>query len=280
VTNICGLSCSFCPPKTTPNTTMSKGFFEKILSELAPYTQELSLHVMGDPLSLSNLADYLDIAHQKNFRVMLTTSGFLIPHHPADTLFHPAIRQLNISLNSYNKNTTRLTPDAYFGPIIALCHTKIREFPAPFVNLRLWNLDEAGGDAEYNRSVFARLYAAFGTTLEATLAQTPGIKSIRLASKVLLHFERYFQWPSLQNPPTGDGACGGLISQIAILSNGDVVPCCLDGEGVMALGNLSDTPLAAVLAAPRAQAIISGFQNQKAAEELCRRCSYKSRFAD
>jgi len=276
ITNICGLACTFCPPKVTPTATMPLPLFEKTMDQLKPYTREVALHVMGDPLTLSNLYVYLDIAHAKGFRVMLTSSGFLIPKHTASTLFHPAIRQLNISLNSYNKNTTDLTPEEYFDPIIALCRRKVSENRELFINLRLWNLSGDDGEADYNREVFKRLDAAFGTDLTHAAPE----KSIRLDSKVLLHFDRYFRWPNLKNEWVGDGYCHGLISQVGVLANGDVVPCCLDGEGVMRLGNLADSPLSTILVSPRATAIIEGFKASKAVEPLCQHCSYKSRFSD
>lgn len=258
---------------------MSLELFDTVLEQLAPYTREIACHVMGDPLTLSNLKSYLNAAHTHGFRVTLTTSGFLIPRHDNQTLLHPAIRQLNISLNSYNKNSTRLSLEAYLDPIIALCGAKLRQTEEMFINLRLWNLDEESSDREFNDAVFARLNAAFGTQLTAPDLSASRPDSVRLERKVLLHFDRYFTWPSLKNDLVGDGYCHGLVSQIGILATGDVVPCCLDGEGVMRLGNLSHTPLAAILASPRACAITKGFKNAQAVEELCRRCSYKSRFA-
>ena len=276
LTNICGLACTFCPPKSTPNTTMSLALFESTLVQLAPYTKEIACHVMGDPLSLSNLKAYLDLAHTRGFKVNLTTSGFLIGRHDCTTLFHPAVRQINISLNSYDKNTTRLPLESYLDPILTLCRAKLTEAPELFINLRLWNLDEAQSDAAYNRELFARFDAYFGTTLTGY----SGIEkeSVRLENKVLIHFDRYFQWPSLENEIVGDGTCHGLISQIGILADGRVVPCCLDGEGIMALGNITHTPLEKILNTPRACAIRDGFRASKAVEELCRRCHYKTRF--
>lgn len=276
LTNICGLACTFCPPKTTPNTTMSPELFESVLLQLAPYTKEIACHLMGDPLTLSNLKSYLDLAHTHGFKVNLTTSGFLIGRHDHATLFHPAVRQLNISLNSYDKNSTRIALDDYLEPILALCRTKLTEAPELFINLRLWNLDEPQSDAVYNRELFARFDAYFGTAVTDHTGTEKA--SIRLDNRVLIHFDRYFRWPSLQDEIVGDGPCHGLISQVGILADGRVVPCCLDGEGIMTLGNLARTPLAEILNTPRACAIRDGFKASRAVEELCRRCHYKTRF--
>jgi radical SAM protein with 4Fe4S-binding SPASM domain len=101
-----------------------------------------------------------------------------------------------------------------------------------------------------------------------------------LASKVLLNFDDYFEWPSLSNPIYGDGYCGGLDSHFAILSDGKVVPCCLDYEAVIELGDLKHQSLCEILSSNKACAIKEGFKQSMAVEELCQKCSYKSRFIE
>lgn len=280
VTNICGLACSFCPPKLHPSKTMPLPFFEKVLTQLRGRTKELAFHVMGDPLTLSNLDTYLDLAYREGFEVALTTSGYYLNRNSFETLFHPAVRQINISLNSYNKNSLNLTFDDYIDAVLKLCAEKVARHPRPFVNLRLWNFDEGFSEAAFNTMLFERLGAFFNIPLDPDALHAERPRSLRLDAKVLLHFDSYFEWPSLNSPHQSDGSCYGLKSHIGILADGTVVPCCLDGDGVIALGNLHDTPLSDVLASERAQAIRRGFSQGKAVEELCRRCSYKTRFND
>jgi len=257
---------------------MSLEFFESILDQLQEYTNEIALHVMGDPMVLSNLTDYLECAQKYNFKVMITTSGFYLDAVRRQTLFHPCVRQVNISLNSFNKNSVSRTFEAYIEPILALCDEKLSHSSDFFINLRLWNLDEEHSESAFNEQLFGVLERHFG--LERLATSISGERqSIRLASKVLLHFDRYFQWPSLQNEVVGDGYCHGLSKQIAILCDGCVVPCCLDGEGVMKLGNLHETNLGKILSSKRAIAITQGFANTIAHEELCQKCSYKDRFS-
>jgi len=126
--------------------------------------------------------------------------------------------------------------------------------------------------------LFETIESFFDTKIDVDTIYKDKLKSLRLASKVLLNFDNYFEWPSLQNTHDSDATCHALKSHIGILANGTVVPCCLDGEGVINLGNLHDTPLKEVLSTNKTQAIIEGFKNHKAVEELCRKCSYKDRF--
>lgn len=280
VTNICGLACSFCPPKLHPSKTMPLPFFEKVLSQLQGYTKELAFHVMGDPLTLSNLHEYLDISQEKGFKVTLTTSGYYLKKSSFETLFHPAVRQINISLNAYNKNSLNLTFDDYMDSVLDLCTEKLSNHPKPFINLRLWNFDEECSEADFNTMLFKRLQDAFEIQLDTEQLYKDRSKSLRLASKVLLHFDSYFEWPSLNSSHDTQGTCYGLKSHIGILADGTVVPCCLDGDGVINLGNLHESSLKDVLDSKRAVDMREGFEKGQAVEELCKKCSYKDRFTE
>lgn len=278
ITNICGLACSFCPPKTNPSKSMPLDLFEKILLQLQAYTKILAFHVMGDPLTLSNLEDYLDIADKYGFEVELTTSGYYLGKTKVETLFHKTVRQLNISLNSYNKNSLNMSFDEYIQNVLDACLHKLEYHPKPFINLRLWNLDNSYSEAEYNKLLFEKLGSFFKSKIDEKEIYESRVKSLRLASKVLLNFDSYFEWPSLSSTHESDATCHGLKSHIGILANGTVVPCCLDGDGIIALGNLADTRLEDILNSKRARDMIDGFKNAKAVEELCKKCSYKDKF--
>lgn len=280
VTNICGLACSFCPPKVNSSKTMSLQFFEKVIEQLRPYTKTLAFHVMGDPLTLSNLQEYLDLAYKYGFEVELTTSGYYLEKTKIQTLFSKSVRQLNISLNSYNKNSLNMTFDKYIDTVLHICSQKIEHYPKPFINLRLWNLDNLLSESLYNRMLFEKLSSFFCIDLDENEIYKNKTASIRLAPKVILHFENYFEWPSLNSTHDSHGRCYGLKSHIGILANGTVVPCCLDGDGIIDLGNLNISSLEEILNSKRAKDMVEGFKNSKAVEELCRKCSYKDRFKE
>ena len=278
LTNVCGLRCSFCPTKNLPSTTMSLEFFDSIVKQAKKYTNEIACHVVGDPLTLSNLKEYLDIIHKYKMKALLTTSGYFMRKHSYKTLFHPSIKQINISLNAFNKNDTSISFEQYMKPILELCHEKVKQKKEIFINLRMWNLDEIMSEKEFNTILFNRLESEFSVKLELDSLDIKEKKSIRLDNKVLLHFDNYFEWPSLQNIVYGHGTCQGLSSHIGILANGDVIPCCLDLEAVMKLGNLHNSSLEDTLYDSRATDMIDGFKEAKCSEEMCLRCSYKNRF--
>jgi len=257
---------------------MSLAFFESVVLQAKAFTREIACHVVGDPLTLGNLREYLDVLHRHQMRAILTTSGYFMKKHTTETLFHPALKQINISLNAFNKNDTRISFEQYMEPILALVHQKVQMKKEIFINLRIWNLDEVMSEAVFNQKLFRLLEKEFDCTLDLQSLNPQENKSLRLVHKVRLHFDHYFEWPSLENPLYGHGSCQGLDSHIGILANGDVVPCCLDSEGVMLLGNLTQSSLEAILQTKRAQAMRKGFSQGVCSEEMCLRCAYKDRF--
>jgi len=278
ITNICGLKCSFCPTKALQDKRMNLEFFESIIKQAKAFTSEIACHVVGDPLTLSNLKEYLDIIHRYNMRTVLTTSGYFMKKHGYETLFHPSVKQINISLNAFNKNDTSFTFEQYMKPIMDFCHEKIKRKEESFINLRMWNLDEVMSEEHFNLKLFEMLNREFNKEIKLKDLNPKEKKNIRLGYKVLLHFDNYFEWPSLSNTNYGHGRCQGLTSHIGILADGKVIPCCLDNDGIIELGDLNRESLEEVLKSKRATEMIDGFKNGFCSEELCLRCSYKERF--
>ena len=278
LTNICGLRCSFCPSKELPNTTMELAFFEEVVKEAKGFTHEIACHVVGDPLTLRNLDKYLDIIHKHKMKAMLTTSGYFMKKHSFETLFHPAVKQINVSLNAFNKNDTSISFEQYMKAILALCHEKVKQEKEIFINLRMWNLDEIMSEKKFNSELFRLLEKEFKVVLDLKSLDPKEKKSIRLENKVLLHFDNYFEWPSLKNKNYGHGTCQGLSSHIGILANGDVIPCCLDNDAVMKLGNVKEQSLKEIVHAKRATDMREGFNLGHCSEEMCLKCFYKDRF--
>jgi radical SAM protein with 4Fe4S-binding SPASM domain len=109
-----------------------------------------------------------------------------------------------------------------------------------------------------------------------------GGDSMRLQGRLFLEFGDRFDWPDPYAPSIGvndDCFCHGLRDQIGIHVSGDVVPCCLDAEGYVNLGNLFESELEDILNNPRARAIYDGFTRRRAVEDICRRCGYAKRFS-
>lgn len=279
VTNCCNLACSFCHRTGRAKAFMSPVVFAEILERLKGYTEFISLHVLGEPLLHPDFTQLLAISHHFGFQVNLTTNGTLLARHRTSLLAAPALRQISISLHGLAQ-VEQGEADLYLDEIVNFSKEASRS-TSLYISLRLWNLRD-GADEEavaWNDRLLERLTAAFGAPALRGL-DLKAERGVPLAPRVFLNPELQFVWPHPSAPDRGGhGYCRGLRDHLAILVDGTVVPCCLDAEGVLALGNLLQKPLDAILAGPRARQMHEGFGHQWLIEPLCRRCTYRLRFA-
>lgn len=279
ITNICNLKCTFCPPKIKPNGVMSLEDFDDINKQLKPYTKELAYHIVGDPLVLRNLNEYLDISLKHDLKVNITTTANKISSNDYNALMNKTIKQINFSINSYNANSHKKSLDEYLNPILDFVKYAQEKSHEYFINFRIWNLDESKSAREFNTQVFKKVNEYFNTDINIDDVYTQRPKNIRIAKKLFFNFDEYFNWPSLENDFVSDkGFCYGLDSHFGILTSGEVVPCCLDQNACINLGNTNTSQLKDILSSTRVKTIQDGFKVGKVVEELCQKCEYRTRF--
>lgn len=267
ISNVCNLSCAFCPGTKRPKGRMTPDAFRALAPKLRPYTDFLYFHLMGEPLCHPDLAEFLEIAHTHGFKVILTTNGTLLARQQELLLSAPAVHKINISLHAFEANDLSVPFETYLADCLAFGKAAGGE---KIVVYRLWN---QGGADRKNEEILTALRAAF----PAPWVTEP--RGTRLAPKTYLEHGDKFDWPDLSAPDGGEEVfCYGLRDQLGILCDGSVVPCCLDHEGDLALGNAFTQNLEEILGSPRAKAIYNGFSHRQATEELCRRCGYARRF--
>lgn len=270
ITNACNLHCSFCPGTGREKRFLSPQEFRVLAGRLRPCVTYLYLHVMGEPLLHPELGELLEIAAELGFRVCLTTNGTLLPQRSPLLLGAPALHKVSVSLHSAEGSGIPDLP-GYLDGVWDFARAASRA--GVICALRLWNI---GGREARNEEIFAFLSARLGAH-PLSLPQ-PRAGSWRLEERLYLERAEKFDWPELTAPETGTRFCLALRDQIAVLADGTVVPCCLDHEGDIPLGNLLTQTLEEILASPRARNIYDGFSQGKPAEALCRRCGFATRF--
>lgn len=267
ISNVCNLNCSFCPGTKRKPKVMTEEEFSCLLPKLRPYTDFLYFHLMGEPLCHPDLEVFLRLAGEAGFNVILTTNGTLLARHQQMLLASPALHKVNISLHAFEANDLSAPFEAYLRDCFRFGQAAQGK---KLICYRLWN---HGGAEELNTRILADLRSCF----PAEWVQER--RGIRIADKVYLEDGDKFDWPDLAAPAVGEHVfCYGLKDQIGVLCDGTVVPCCLDHEGNIPLGNLFTEEMDEILDSPRTKAIYEGFLNGVAAEELCRRCGYAKRF--
>lgn len=267
ISNLCNLKCSFCPGTKRQPRRMTSEEFSSLLPKIRPYTDFIYFHLMGEPLCHPELENFLSIAHQFGFRVIITTNGTLLPRVQNILLSASALHKINISLHAFEANDCPIPFDIYLDNCFDFGNASAGK---KLVVYRLWN---QGGKEELNGKILDKMRQFFP---ESWIVERQGT---RIAHRTYLEYGDKFDWPDL-SIPEGDAPqfCYGLRDQLGILCDGTVVPCCLDHEGDIALGNLFTQDLEEILQSSRAQAIYNGFTNKEAIEPLCRRCGYARRF--
>lgn len=265
ITNICNMACSFCHGHSREKRQMTKEEFAHILQKLTGKTEYIYYHLMGEPLTHPELPVFLQMAAERGFKSVITTNGTLLDK-VGDSL-HP-LHKVNISLHSFEKGDTA-THEKYLAKIVKFAETATEK--GILVSLRLWNdgCDDTK-NAETERYLRQNLPGQW----------KQNTRGYRIREKLYLEWDRRFLWPDKAAPLDNESVfCYGLRDHFGILCDGTVVPCCLDSDGVIALGNVFREELSDILDSPRARAMVEGFSCRRPSEDLCRRCGYAQRFS-
>ena len=280
IVNTCNLKCSFCPTPERPAHHMTPADFARLAESLAPMTREVVLHLLGEPLSHPEFGRILDAAAAVSLPVNVVTNGLLLAGDRVEALLRPVVRQVSVSLQSFGNNY----PDRDVGPYLA----KIKRFtdrafmerPDLYVNLRFWDLAGAAAtETNHNqelRRTLAEMYQFSWSDVQVDVRRR---KSHRIQGRLYLHFDSRFTWPDIKaEKKQTTGHCHGLTGHFGIHADGTVVPCCLDHNADIPLGNALMQPITEILSSPRARTMREGFAKGVLTEDLCKTCGYIERF--
>ena len=270
ITNVCNLDCSFCHKTARAKKLMSEDEFNWLLGRIEGRARYLFFHLMGEPTLHPLLPRFIEAARQRGFLPAITTNGSLLAERGEALLSSPPYK-ISISLHAPEANAA-FSDENYLKTCLSFAKDAAAQ--GVIIALRLWNL----GSGADNAPILDALHATF----PGEWRDIRGGASQRLSERIFLEWGERFDWPDPALPacdPDADLFCYGLRDQIGILVDGTVVPCCLDADANLALGNLFDTELDEILSSPRARAIYDGFTRRRAHESLCRKCGYAKRFS-
>lgn len=267
ISNICNLSCSFCPGTTRKPKRMNTEEFKTVLNKIKPYTDFIYFHLLGEPLCHPDLAEFLKIAEEMKFMVIIITNGTLLSKNKDILLNSKSHYKTVISLHSFEANDNNIPFEKYLEDCFSYAKSAENK---KIVVLRLWN---KGGKDSLNDKILNSLENYFPKPWVEDRLDT------RIGKRVFVQYGDKFDWPSLESNNIDEKIfCYGLRDQIGILADGTVVPCCLDNNGEINLGNIFEKDLEEIINSERAQKIYNGFSNRNACEELCKRCSVVRKF--
>ncbi|MBQ3489636.1 MAG: radical SAM protein [Clostridia bacterium] len=268
ITDICNRSCSFCPGTKRAPRRMTESEFRIIAEKLKSVTKYLYFHVMGEPLTHPLLPDFIRIANENGYHPAVTTNGTLLASK-GKVLVEAGIYKVNISVHSFEDGKAE-DYLRYIEDCLDFADYASRN--GVLTVLRLWN---QGFDGGRNIKTEALIHERFPNEW------TRGKRGARIRDKLHLEYDTRFTWPDMEACDMGNSVfCYGLKDHFGILCDGRVIPCCLDREGAVTLGNIleNDVSVEEILSSPRALAMRRGFTERRATEELWRKCGYARRF--
>jgi len=257
ITNRCNLSCAFCIKNKRKINDITFEDYKYIINEIKEHTKEIYLHILGEPLLHNDINNFIDYAKENNLLVNITTNGYLINNIKDNINIH----RLNISLHSYNEKY-HVDIDDYLDNIFEVVD-QIRN--NTFISLRLWVKDK---NTDY---ILKYINNRYNTNIDIIEIN----KKIKITSNLIIDSFHEFIWPNLDNSYYNEiGTCKGLIDHIGILSDGTIIPCCLDSNGNINLGNIYKDNIDKIFEKEIVNEMIAGFKKNYKCQELCRHCSF------
>lgn len=266
ITNRCNMNCSFCHGTSRPPRSMSREEFETVCERLRGVTEYLYYHIMGEPLTHKELPELIRIASKYGYKSALTTNGTLL-ERLGEKIISAGVYKVSISLHSFEEGS-----DENLDRYLTSCFdfAKKASSAGVLVVFRLWNRGFDGGKNEY-------ILNKMKSSIDGEWKWSG--RGARIRDKLHLEWGDRFIWPDMEALDMGESVfCYGMKDHFGILSDGSVVPCCLDADGAVTLGNIFEESAEKILGSKRAVAIAEGFKNRRASEELCRKCGYARRF--
>jgi len=280
ITNTCNLCCNFCPGTQRQPEMMDDERFKSIISVISPYTDYVYFHLMGEPLLHPSLSKFLKICYQAGLKVNITTNGTLLERVQSVLLQSPALRQVNISLSSFEANVMTKSLELYLTKVTEFV-TKAAKDSGIICAIRLWNMDSEHlkGSNRFNEQILRFLESRFGMIKGSLTTLLKDTSKVLVKDRVYLNLAEKFEWPDLKKTDESSKVfCHGLRDQMGILVDGTVVPCCLDSDGNIPLGNVLNTSIEDILKSDRAIGLFNGFSRRYAVEPLCQKCGYARRY--
>ena len=272
ITNVCNLKCRFCPETKRNKAFMTVEDFERIISQIHNYTNLVCLHVKGEPLLHPELEELLRILEKYNLKANITTNGTLIKEKLDIIKKSNAVRQMNISLHSImqNENVTEQYLQDVFESVEKLENT--------IISYRLWNLQTIK-ENDINTNIIKSIENYYNiSNLKQQLTENEFLK---IRNNLFINQDTEFTWPDMaKDTIIENGRCLALKEQIAILVDGTVVPCCLDNNGDIPLGNILNETMDNILQKPISLVVKKNFENSIITCTLCKTCGFLKRLEE
>ncbi len=297
---------------TRPRRDLKLNLALKALDEIAAghLSDTIFFHIMGEAVLYPHLEEVIRYAKYKNLKIALTTNGWGLSFDLLKRILNAGVDHISFSVQTPDKDSFKLrqAPVDFFAYRKKICSliAKVIEHgstkvtlsflttPMPFLILpsKRYNIIR-------NKRQLVSFFTEWLEEIAALLEEKTLAEKLRKKKELLIRrllFFRMFGWNRLkltekfflETRILGDwvhrglsaekmtkariGYCEGLKTHFGILSNGDMVFCCVDFDGKTSFGNIKYTTIREALAQKKVQDAASGFKKFLVKEPYCQRC--------
>lgn len=270
INNTCSLDCRGCPrhQMTRDVSNMDWGTFTNAVEQILThsYPPFVWLHHFGDPLLHPNLIDFINYAEEQGLNVGIGTKGHLLTDNMITELVNSKLSKVLFSFLATGEfdivpaieRDQNINYNKTSGKINQFINQQKDEFSLMDIRVQLitdGNQDTEGFKTQWGE--FADIKPAHGWIGDDSRVTTV-TESIHYTTK---------SCPSL------------WFGDLAVLWNGDVVPCCRDYDGKEVLGNITRNSLEEIWNGKRMNELrILHKEGRRNEVELCKNCGAEGAF--
>ena len=232
ITSICNLRCIMCPQAkglAKRQAKMPIETFKGIIDGVCENHPQIKLYLSGEPLLHDNLFDMIEYASAKRCQTEIHTNATLLTEEISKRLLSSSLTFITFSFDGCSPEIyEQLRPPAKFE--------KVKSNIKRYLDLRR----KGGGCGPHTTVEIIRMKDTKSQIQEFVGEwKTSGVDSVNITD--------YMTWLGSVNdsrvenfPNHGYRPCGEPFNHGCILSDGTVVPCCMDVNGKMPLGNINE----------------------------------------
>jgi MoaA/NifB/PqqE/SkfB family radical SAM enzyme len=234
ITRLCNLRCIMCPQSRGLRPRPAKmplDRFQQILDDICENRPLIKLYLSGEPLLHEGLFDMIEYAHGKNCQTAIHTNATLFTEALSERILSSSLTFLSFSFDGCTAEVyERLRPPAKFEQVGAnirrFLDLRRRSGRGPYANVEIIRMR----DTEDFLKSFAEEWKACGVEEVSVVDYMTWLGTVpdRRDGKAAIF--------------SGYTPCAAPFQHGCILSDGTVVPCCLDVDGRMPLGNVTEQP--------------------------------------
>jgi len=245
-TNLCNLNCKMCTRREMkrPVGMMDFGLFRKIVDEAKKGgTEFLILHEMGEPLLHPKITEMIDYCEDNGIRAGISTNATLLTEKIGKKLLKSKLSEITLCMDGATKKTYEKIRQGANYETVKKNILRFLEMKKKSGNTRmkaivqLIEMDETVDEKEKFLEEWKKTSAdkIFFKKFSTWADQVEGIKE--LAGQK----HRYMNKLDAKRPP-----CFIPWQSVVVLWDGKVVPCCIDFDGKIELGDLTKQTLAEI----------------------------------